>query len=115
MVPSPWREINTMTISYGHGLAVSPLQMTAAVAAIVNGGSEVRPTLLRQDRASLRPGAQVISARTSDPMRKLMRLGVVKGTGSKADADGYLVGGKTRTADKGHGRGYARNAQPGTA
>ncbi|HEY9548886.1 MAG TPA: penicillin-binding protein 2, partial [Kiloniellaceae bacterium] len=111
MVPSPWREINTMTISYGHGLAVSPLQMTAAVAAIVNGGSEVRPTLLRQDPASLRPGAQVISARTSEQMRKLMRLGVVKGTGSKADAEGYLVGGKTGTADKVAGRGYARNAR----
>src|SRR3546814_2719529 len=50
LVPSPWREINTMTISYGHGLAVSPLQLTAAVAAIVNGGSAVRPTLLLQDQ-----------------------------------------------------------------
>src|SRR3546814_12873540 len=86
-----------MTISYGHGLAVSPLQLTAAVAAIVNGGSAVRPTLLLQDPANPPHGEQVISARTSEQMRDLMRLGVVKGTGSKANAKGYLVGGKTGT------------------
>ncbi|MGF1629671.1 MAG: peptidoglycan D,D-transpeptidase FtsI family protein [Kiloniellaceae bacterium] len=111
MVPSPWREINTMTISYGHGLAVSPLQLTSAVATIVNGGTEVRPTLLLQDAASPRQGAQVISAATSEQMRQLMRLVVAKGTGRKADATGYLVGGKTGTADKVAGRGYARNAR----
>jgi cell division protein FtsI (penicillin-binding protein 3) len=111
MLPSPWREINTMTISYGHGLAVSPLQLTSAVATIVNGGTEVRPTLLRQDAASPSAGAQVLSARTSAQMRQLMRLVVAKGTGRKADAAGYLVGGKTGTADKAAGRGYARNSR----
>jgi cell division protein FtsI (penicillin-binding protein 3) len=111
LLPSPWREINTMTISYGHGLAISPLQLTGAVATIVNGGRGVRPTLLRQDPAHLVEGAQVISAETSETMRQLMRLVVVKGTGRKADAEGYLVGGKTGTADKQVGRGYARNAR----
>ncbi len=111
LVPSPWREINTMTISYGHGLAVSPLQLTGAVATIVNGGREVRPTLLRQDPAHTVERAQVISAETSETMRQLMRLVVVKGTGRKANAEGYLVGGKTGTADKQVGRGYARNAR----
>jgi cell division protein FtsI (penicillin-binding protein 3) len=111
LVPSPWREINTMTISYGHGLAVSPLQLTAAVAAVVNGGTAVRPTLLLQDPASPPRGEQVLSPHTSEQMRQLMRLGVVKGTGSKANAEGYLVGGKTGTADKIQGRGYARNAR----
>ncbi|MGD1879385.1 MAG: peptidoglycan D,D-transpeptidase FtsI family protein [Kiloniellaceae bacterium] len=110
-VPSPWREINTMTISYGHGLAVSPLQLASAVATIVNGGRSVRPTLLQQDPASLPQGAQVISAKTSEQMRQLMRLVVAKGTGRKADAKGFMVGGKTGTADKPAGRGYARNSR----
>src|SRR3546814_20679803 len=69
------------------------------------------PTLLLQDPANPPHGEQVISARTSEQMRDLMRLGVVKGTGSKANAKGYLVGGKTGTADKAMGRGYARNAR----
>src|SRR3546814_4687923 len=63
------------------------------------------PTLLLQDPANPPHGEQVISARTSEQMRDLMRLGVVKGTGSKANAKGYLVGGKTGTADKAMGRG----------
>ncbi|GAB4391215.1 MAG: penicillin-binding protein 2 [Kiloniellaceae bacterium] len=114
LVPSPWREINTMTISYGHGLAVSPLQLTSAVAAMVNGGTEARATLLKQDRVQAQKGRRVISAETSAVMRQLMRLVVVKGTARKADAAGYAVGGKTGTADKPVAGGYARNARIAT-
>ncbi len=107
LVPSPWREINTMTISYGHGLAVSPLQLASAVSAVVNGG-EVKPlTLLKRPEATPVPGRRVMSAATSRDMRWLMRLVVQHGTGRKADAEGYMVGGKTGTADKLLGRRYA--------
>jgi len=109
LLPSPWREINTMTISYGHGLAVSPLQVAAAVSSIVNGG-ELHPlTLVRRASAEDIPARRVISEKTSRQMRQLMRLTVTNGTGRKADAEGYFVGGKTGTADKQAGKGYARN------
>ncbi len=109
MVPSPWRPINTMTIAFGHGLSVSPAHLVAGVAAVINGGVRHPLTLLATDIPS--PGERVISERTSHEMRKLMRLVVEDGTGSKADAAGYLVGGKTGTAEKAGGRGgYKRKA-----
>ncbi|RDD61285.1 peptidoglycan D,D-transpeptidase FtsI family protein [Ferruginivarius sediminum] len=112
MLPSPWREINTMTISYGHGLAVNPVQLTSAVAATVNGGVLHQPTLLTRDEAEAEAsGKRVFSASTSGRMRQLMRLTVEYGTGGKADAEGYLVGGKTGTADKLRGGRYARDAR----
>lgn len=111
MLPNPWREINTMTISYGYGMAISPLQLITATAATINGG-ELRPaTLLRRDANEPVPGVRVISERTSDDMRRLMRLVVANGTGRNADAEGYFVGGKTGTAQKTQGRTYTENAR----
>ena len=110
MVPHPWREINTMTISFGHGLAVSPLQLTGAVAAAVNGGVLRQPTLLARDPSAPAAGIRAISEDTSDTLRRLMRLAVLSGTGTHADAQGYLVGGKTGTAEKTVGPGYSRRA-----
>ncbi len=110
LVPRPWREINTMTISFGHGLSVSPVQLAAAVAATVNGGILHPPTLMRRDPDAPVPGTRVLSAETSAQMRRLFRLVVERGTGRNADAPGYLVGGKTGSAEKSHGRGYSRRA-----
>lgn len=110
IVPSPWREINTMTIGFGHGLAVSPVQLTAAVAAVVNGGILWPATVIRRLAGHKASGKRVISARTSEQMRRLMRLVVARGTGRKAAVRGYLVGGKTGTAEKSGGRGYRRKA-----
>jgi cell division protein FtsI (penicillin-binding protein 3) len=111
MIPAPWREINTMTISYGHGLAVSPLQLVSAVAAVVNGGDLVPATLLKRGAGERVVVRRVLSPKTSRDMRWLMRLAVQKGTGRLANAPGYLVGGKTGTADKLRGRRYATDAR----
>ncbi|NQV82236.1 MAG: penicillin-binding protein 2 [Rhodospirillales bacterium] len=110
LVPSRWREINTMTISYGHGIAVSPLQMASGVASLVNGGLYVQPTMLKRHVGAAIESKRVVSEQTSEQIRELMRLVVNKGTGSKAAAEGYSVGGKTGTADKVSVRGYRKNA-----
>lgn len=111
MAPAKWREINTMTIAFGHGIAVSPIQLASAVAATINGGILHPPTLLRRDSGAEVPGQRVISPQTSDQMRRLMRLVVTDGTAKGADAPGFLVGGKTGTAEKPQGRRYSRKAQ----
>ncbi len=108
--PSPWREINTMTIGFGHGIAISPLQLASAVGAIVNGGVLVPATLLKREASARVQGRRVISAETSATMRRLLRLVVEQGTGRKAAAEGYLVGGKTGTAEKVGAGGYQQKA-----
>ncbi|MBO6782170.1 MAG: penicillin-binding protein 2 [Alphaproteobacteria bacterium] len=109
MYPARWREINTMTIAFGHGIAVSPLHLASAVAATVNGGI-LRPATLIRGNGKETGGVQVFSADTSDKMRRLLRLVVETGTGRNAEAPGYLVGGKTGTAEKQVNGGYKRNA-----
>jgi cell division protein FtsI (penicillin-binding protein 3) len=110
LVPHPWRDINAMTISYGHGISVTPLHLVRAVAAMVNGGTLPETTLLKQTSEN-HPHPRIISPQTSDTIRKLMRLVVESGTGTKAAVPGYLVGGKTGTAEKIVARGYSRNAR----
>ena len=108
--PNRWREINSMTISFGHGLAVSPLHLVAGVSAIVNGGMYRAPTLVRRSPADVPVGKRVVTAETSNKMRRLMRLAVENGTGQKASAPGYVVGGKTGTAEKVSGQSYKKKA-----
>ena len=110
LVPKRWRKINTMTIAYGHGIAVSPLQLASGVAVLVNGGRYVPPTVLKTVAGNSSTGKRVLSEETSELMRGLMRLVVTNGTGRKAAAKGYIVGGKTATTDKLAVRGYRKNA-----
>ncbi|PCI55903.1 MAG: penicillin-binding protein [Alphaproteobacteria bacterium] len=112
IVPKVWRKSTTLTASYGHGLATTPLQMSAAVASIVNGGMAVRPVLVKVDEdaiAQVKTDVRVISEETSEKMRKLLRLVVTKGTGRNADVKGYALGGKTGTAEKSVGGYYRRD------
>ncbi|HEU0218017.1 MAG TPA: penicillin-binding protein 2 [Stellaceae bacterium] len=98
--PAVWRPVNVMTIAFGHGIAVTPLHMITATAAIVNGGILHPPTMLRVPEGAQVPGVRVISAKTSEQMRKLFRYVVEYGTAKFAEAPGYVVGGKTGTAEK---------------
>ena len=99
-----------MTIAFGHGLAISPVHLVSAVSALVNGGVLYPATLLKRADGQATTGKRVVSARTSDRVRRLMRLVVTRGTGKKARAKGYLVGGKTGTAEKVMGRRYKAKA-----
>jgi cell division protein FtsI (penicillin-binding protein 3) len=98
--PDIWREVNVMTIAFGHGIAVTPLHMITATAAIINGGILHPPTMLKVPDGAKVPGVRVISEKTSEQMRKMMRYVVEYGTAKLAEAPGYVVGGKTGTAEK---------------
>jgi cell division protein FtsI (penicillin-binding protein 3) len=101
IVPRPWGELNTVTIAFGHGLSVAPLQSVMGVAAIVNGGWLIPPTFLKRTPAEARAaGRRVVKPETCVAMRYLMRLNAEKGTATKADVKGFYVGGKTGTAEK---------------
>ena len=113
IVPERWRNVQSMTVAYGHGIAVSGLQLANGVASLVNGGVFRQPTLLAsssRDQEFDEGSKRVISEDTSYKIRGLMRLVVEKGTGRNADAPGYLVGGKTGTAEKSGYGGYRKNA-----
>jgi cell division protein FtsI (penicillin-binding protein 3) len=101
IVPKRWGELNTVTIAFGHGLSVAPLQAVMGVAALMNGGLLMPPTFLKRSEQEARAIAkQVIKPETSAQMRYLMRLNTEKGSASRADVPGYYVGGKTGTAEK---------------
>ena len=112
LLPASWGRAETITIAYGHGLAVAPLQLAVAAATIINGGTKIAPTFLRRDAPSKAAGMRVVSEATSAALRELMRLGVTHkaGTGRLAEAEGYRVGGKTGTAEMPGRGGYREKA-----
>ena len=98
IVPAKWPEIVTITASYGHGVAASPLHLAAAYATIANGGVSVKPTLLRRDTPP--EGVRVMSEQSADAAVSMLRQVVTRGTASLGEVPGYAVAGKTGTADK---------------
>jgi len=108
IIPTHWQKLNTMTIAFGHGMSVTPIQLAASTLPLVNGGIAVAPTFLPRSREEgMAGGSRVLKSETSSAMLKLMRLNVLKGTGKRANADGYRVGGKTGTAEKVVGGHYS--------
>ena len=107
--PSEWKRINRITISFGHGMAVAPLQAVMGIDALVNGGYLIPPTFLkRSEEEAMKLAKRVIKPETSEKMRFLMRLNAEVGTARKANVKGYYVGGKTGTAEKVINGRYAR-------
>ena len=103
-----------MTVAFGHGIAVNSVQMVSAVASIVNDGIPVHPTLLKKATNSVVDPSEerIVSPHTSALMRGLMRLVVTRGTAKAAEVPGYIMGGKTGTADKiGSNHHYMTNAR----
>ncbi|MBN9582848.1 MAG: penicillin-binding protein 2 [Afipia sp.] len=101
LVPKRWGELNTVTIAFGHGMAVAPLQAVMGINALVNGGYLIPPTFLkRSEQEAMAVAKRVIRQDTSEKMRFLMRLNAEIGTARKADVKGYYIGGKTGTSEK---------------
>ena len=101
IVPKHWGELNSVTIAFGHGLSVAPLQAVMGIAATLNGGFLIPPTFLKRSESEAQILAkQVLKPETSREIRYLMRLNAEKGTATKANVSGYYIGGKTGTAEK---------------
>lgn len=113
MYPSEknWSEISTMTISFGHGIAITPLHFIRAAVSLVNGGYIVEPTLMLKKPKDDEVFTRVLSPETSQTMRKLMRLTVEHGSGKKANVKEYIPGGKTGSAEKAIKGGYSKTAK----
>jgi cell division protein FtsI (penicillin-binding protein 3) len=109
IVPKRWSELNTITIAFGHGIAVAPLQAVMGINAVVNGGLLIPPTFLKRSEEEARAIAKkVLKPETSEKMRYLMRLNAEIGTAKKADVKGYYIGGKTGTSEKVVGGRYSK-------
>ncbi|AUW57474.1 peptidoglycan glycosyltransferase [Sphingobium sp. SCG-1] len=108
--PTNWGRITTMTASYGHGIAVTPMHLASAYAALVNGGIWRPATMRRLAPGEVPHGRRVFTAATSARMRQLLRMIVAAGTGRSADAKGFRIGGKTGSAEKPFAGGYAHHS-----
>ncbi len=104
-----WSQVTTTTIAYGHGLAVTPLHIACAYAALVNGGVWHPATLMKLDPGQVPEGRRVFKAATSARVRQLLRLITEVGTGRSANAAGFRVGGKTGTAEIADHGGYHKD------
>ena len=96
-----WKQVNSFTIAFGHGVSTTPLQAAVGCAALMNGGYLMNPTfLVRTQAEAMAMAKKVVSEKTVDGMRYLYTLNAEKGSARNARVPGYRVGGKTGTAEK---------------
>jgi cell division protein FtsI (penicillin-binding protein 3) len=100
-LPKRWSDVTTITVAFGHGIAVTPMQAAMGDVALVNGGHLLSPTFFpRTQEQAFADSTVMVSKKTSDEMRWLFRFNAVNGSGRHADVPGYVIGGKTGTAEK---------------
>ena len=104
-----WPRLRSMTVSFGHGIAVTPLHLASAYATMVNGGVWRPATLRKLNPGEAPEGRRVFKASTSARMNQILRATAIYGTGKNADAPGFRVGGKTGSAEKPGAGGYRRS------
>jgi cell division protein FtsI (penicillin-binding protein 3) len=99
--PRTWERLNAYTISFGHGMAISPLHAGMSAGALLNGGRLVTPTLAKREKDEAELGSrQIISAQTSEYVRYLFRRNAEIGSAKAVDVPGFFVGGVSSTANK---------------
>ncbi len=108
-LPDAWGDVQRATVSFGHGIAVSPMHLAAAMAAVVGDGRFRPPRLLRSEPST--PSTGALHPSTVRQMRTLLRQVVQHGTAGLADIGNYEIGGKTGTAQKVVNGRYRRGAR----
>ena len=96
-IPFTWRDCKLKTVSYGHGITTTPIQLAKGYAILANGGYEIKPTLIKKDTYKSKK-KRILKKNVSSQINNIFRKVVTHGTASLSDVEGYEVGGKTGTA-----------------
>ncbi len=107
--PFKWGKCKLATVSFGHGITTTPLQLAKGYSIITNGGFDIKPTLIKRDEDNIKNKNRVIKEGISEKLNLILRKIVTnkEGTAELANIDGYEVGGKTGTAQKTTLGGYS--------
>ncbi|WP_415294737.1 peptidoglycan D,D-transpeptidase FtsI family protein [Candidatus Pelagibacter sp. Uisw_113] len=115
-IPFKWGKCKLATVSFGHGITTTPLQLAKAYAIISNGGFAVEPSLIKSELKNNQQKKRIIKAGISEKINQILRKIVTtkEGTAGLANIEGYEVAGKTGTAEKSIAGGYTRKAKVNT-